>query len=101
MLSKNGSNGQPVLAALYARVSAEEQVLGYSLDAQCRAFRQFCSQKGWSIFREYVEEGRSAHTENLSKRPVFLEAMADAEARSYDILETRTETPILPKSSFS
>ena len=33
-------------AALYARVSSEEQVEGYSIDAQLRACRNFAKEKG-------------------------------------------------------
>ncbi len=54
-------------AALYARVSSEEQVEGYSIDAQRRAFRQFCETRQWVPNREYVEEGKSAHTDDLRK----------------------------------
>ena len=54
-------------AALYARVSDEEQVEGYSLDAQRRAFRQFCEHKEWNPYREYVEEGVSARTDDMAK----------------------------------
>ncbi|MDP2950434.1 MAG: recombinase family protein [Chloroflexota bacterium] len=73
-------------AALYARVSSEEQVKGYSLDAQRRAFRTLAQQRGWTIYREYVEEGRSAHKEDVRKRPVFMEAIHDALANAYDVL---------------
>lgn len=73
-------------AALYARVSTEEQVEGYSLDAQKRAFRNLVTQKGWTISQEYVEEGRSAHTDDIRKRPVFKQAMDDAVAGRYDVL---------------
>ena len=73
-------------AALYARVSSKEQVEGYSLDAQRRAFRSFVKDKDWSIHQEYVEKGRSAHTDDVRKRPVFLEAIQDALAGRYDVL---------------
>ena len=73
-------------AALLARVSTEEQVEGYSLDAQRRAFRTLVEARGWTIYREYMEEGRSAHTDDVRKRPVFLEAMDDALAGKYDVL---------------
>ena len=73
-------------AALYARVSSEEQTKGYSLGAQCRAFKTFVEVEGWTTYREYIEEGRSAHTDNVSKRPVFLEAIEDALAGKYDVL---------------
>ena len=33
-------------AALYARVSSEEQVQGYSLDAQKRAYRSLVDARG-------------------------------------------------------
>ena len=36
-------------AALYARVSDEEQVKGYSLDAQKRAFRAYAESQGWDV----------------------------------------------------
>ena len=51
-------------AALYARVSSEEQVEGYSIDAQRRAFRQLCESRQWVATREYIEEGKSAHTDD-------------------------------------
>ena len=73
-------------AALYARVSSEEQVQGYSLDAQKRAYRSLVDARGWNTYREYVEEGRSAHTDDVRKRPVFMEAIEDAVAGNYDVL---------------
>jgi len=73
-------------AALYARVSSEEQVEGYSLDAQCRAFRALVEGRGWTVFKEYIEEGRSAHTDDVRKRPVFKETIDDAVAGKYDVL---------------
>lgn len=65
-------------AALYARVSTEEQVDGYSIDAQRRAFKALCATKEWLPYREYIEEGKSAHTDDLRKRPVFKQAIEDA-----------------------
>ena len=73
-------------AALYARVSSEEQVEGYSIDAQRRAFGQFCEARQWVPSREYVEEGKSAHTDDLRKRPMFRQAIDDAIAGQYDVL---------------
>lgn len=74
-----------VKAALYARVSSEEQVEGYSIDAQRRAFQTLCQNKGWVPYREYIEEGKSARTENINKRPVFKEAITDALNKNFDI----------------
>ena len=73
-------------AALYARVSSEEQTEGYSIDAQRRAFCTLCESKEWTPFREYIDEGKSARTDNINKRPEFKEAINDALAHQYDVL---------------
>jgi len=73
-------------AALYARVSTEEQVEGYSIDAQRRAFQTLVRGRDWIASNEYLEEGRSARTEDISKRPVFKEIIADALAGKFDVL---------------
>ncbi len=73
-------------AALYARVSTEEQVEGYSIDAQRRAFQTLVRGRDWIASNEYLEEGRSARTEDISKRPVFKEIIDDALAGKFDVL---------------
>ena len=77
---------QKVKAALYARVSDEEQVDGYSIDAQKRAFHALAQGRGWSPYHEYVDEGRSARFDDIRKRPMFKEAIEDALAGKYDVL---------------
>jgi site-specific DNA recombinase len=73
-----------VRAALYARCSTEEQTQGYSLDAQRRAFREYCDRQGWVVAAEYVEEhgasGRSAD------RPEFKAMLEGAQQRRFDVL---------------
>ena len=73
-------------AAIYARVSSEEQVEGYSLDAQLRACRSFVTDHGWTAVREYVEEGRSARTDDISKRPQFKRMIDDVQLRLFDVI---------------
>lgn len=73
-------------AALYARVSSEEQVEGYSIDAQKRAFQSLVQGRDWISSKEYVEEGKSARTEDANKRPVFKEMITDALAGKFDVL---------------
>ena len=73
-------------AALYARVSSKEQVEGYSIDAQKRAFRSLCKGRLWEPTAEYVDEGTSARTDKLSRRPAFQSALADAQAHAFDVL---------------
>ncbi len=71
--------------AIYVRVSSEEQVDGYSLDAQLRAARLYCAERNWDIVAEYVEEGKSARYEDLSRRPRFQSMLDAAEARAFDV----------------
>ena len=79
-----------IRAAGYFRVSDEDQVEGYSLDAQRRAFGEFCRGKGWEPVAEYSEEGRSAWLESMAKRPAFRQMLEDAQARKFDVLVTHT-----------
>ena len=65
-------------AAIYIRVSSEEQVQGYSLDAQERAGRMYCEMHGWEVVSLYRDEGRSARTEQIAKRPAFAGMLKDA-----------------------
>lgn len=73
-------------AALYARVSSEEQVEGYSIDAQRRAFQTLCESKGWVPQQEYIDEGISAHNDNISNRPAFQQMINDALIGKFDVL---------------
>ena len=73
-------------AALYARVSPEEQVEGYGIDAQKRAFRALCESKEWESVKEYVDEGKSAHNDNIDSRPEFKKMLSDAIQGKFDVL---------------
>ena len=70
-------------AALYARVSTEEQVDGFSIDAQLRAMRAYASAKDWQVVGDYVDAGYSARSD---ARPLFKAMVADAKARRFDII---------------
>ena len=63
-------------AVIYARVSSEEQVQGYSIQAQLRACREWAEQHGYTVTKEYLEEGQSAFR-NLEKREALKELLAD------------------------
>ncbi len=71
---------------IYARVSSEEQVEGYSLDAQLRACRKYAQEHGWTIVGEYIDEGRSARTDDINKRPRFKKMMDDARLHQCDVV---------------
>lgn len=70
----------------YIRVSSQEQIEGYSLDAQRRAIRQLCKERGWKLVKEYADEGISARYDNISKRPGFFAIMEEAKAGAFDTL---------------
>ena len=74
----------------YFRVSDEDQVDGFSLDAQRRAFHDFCAQKGWEVVGTYDEEGRSAWLESSAKRSSFRQMLEDARADKFDVVVTHT-----------
>jgi DNA invertase Pin-like site-specific DNA recombinase len=80
------SGGRSQRIAVYVRVSSEEQLEGYSLEAQLRAIRAYCAERGWRIVLEYVEEGKSARYEDLTRRPRFKAMLEAAEARRFDVV---------------
>jgi len=68
--------------AMYARVSTYGQAQGHSIDAQLRG----CRERAGPDALVYVEEGKSARTEDIRKRPVFRQLLADAEAGRFDCI---------------
>ena len=77
-------------AVAYIRVSDASQVDGHSLGAQDRLFRQLCQNRGWSAEAVYREEGRSAHSDSISKRPVFRQLLDDAGKGLFDVVVVHT-----------
>lgn len=71
---------------LYERVSSEEQVRhGYSLDAQHKALKDFCSANNHVIVGTYIDEGISAR-KPYTKRPAMLELLQDIEIIKPDMI---------------
>ena len=75
-------------AAIYARVSSEEQLAGYSIDAQIRECRKLATDKGWIITSERIEEGKSARTDVIARRPQFQALLQDVQAGRLDVVIT-------------
>lgn len=78
--------GPGTRVALYVRVSTDEQVDGYSLAAQERAVEALCTARGWDVIARYRDEGRSARTEELARRPAFAQMLVDADAGRFDVI---------------
>ncbi len=71
-----------IRAALYTRVSTEEQAnVGFSLDAQMKKLEFFCKSQGWTIAEKYREEGHSGRNIN---RPEYKRMMSEID--SWDVL---------------
>ncbi len=69
-------------AALYARVSTEDQAKeGFSLAAQVERMRSYCSARGWEVYKEYVDDGYSGRD---IKRPAYQQMMG--EMQNWDVL---------------
>lgn len=70
-------------AAIFLRVSHEEEVEGWSLDAQHELCMALINQREWSIAPHHIhfEPGRSAKTD---ARPAFQRMMRQALARQFD-----------------
>lgn len=59
-------------AAYYVRVSPDDWVQVFSLDAQERVIIAYCKDHGYQIVAPYRDEGRSARSDDLQKRPAFV-----------------------------
>jgi DNA invertase Pin-like site-specific DNA recombinase len=64
-------------AAIYARVSTKDQ----SCDLQLRDLRSYCTARGLSVLREYVDIGESGAKDS---RPQLNELMAAGRKRQFD-----------------
>ncbi len=63
--------------AIYARVSTTDQ----STESQLLDLRRYTRERGWNIFKEYVDEGISGTKDS---RPALNELMNDAKKRRFD-----------------
>ena len=70
----------------YVRVSSDQQVDNYSIPAQRREVEEFCSAKGWSLTAIYSEEGFSARSESLDKRPEIKRLLQDCKKGLFDVV---------------
>ncbi len=69
--------------AAYVRISSEEQVGNYSVEAQKRAIQAWVQAQGGQIVQMYVDEAQSGRT---SERPEFQKMRQDARKGKFDAL---------------
>lgn len=70
-------------AAIYIRVSTEEQTLGHSLEAQESTLKEFAEKKGFEVFDVYSDGGYSGKNFN---RPEFQRMFNDLTNNRIDII---------------
>lgn len=66
--------------AIYSRVSTKDK--GQDTENQLRQLRDFCSNQGWTIIREYVDQASGKHGD----REQFQEMFAAASRREFDVV---------------
>lgn len=73
-----------IRAAIYIRVSTEEQVRhGYSLQSQKDHLKEYCKQKKYKVIDIYADEGKSARSK-LKNRTELLRLVEDAKCNKFD-----------------
>ena len=77
-------------AAGYIRVSDESQIETNSLEAQRREIARYCQRQGHDLVRFYADEGVSAHTEQLVRRPQLLALLDDSSRGQFDVVIVHT-----------
>src|SRR5215204_3560833 len=81
MPNKNGHG--PKRAILYARVSTEEQMNGYSIPDQLRELRAYAAREGYVVVEEAVDDGHSGADPH---RPGLRRVMELAESGTIDVV---------------
>jgi site-specific DNA recombinase len=70
-------------AAIYIRVSSEEQVDNWSLGAQLERCQEFADSNGWDVVKVYEDAGFSAKSD---QRPALQQLLRDAESGKFEAL---------------
>lgn len=71
--------------AIYTRVSTLDQAEnGYSLEAQEKMLRNWCSERGYEVYFLYSDRGISA--KDISHRPEMVHLLEDAKNHKFDMI---------------
>lgn len=86
MRKKESNAGQLVRAALYIRVSGEEQkIKGLSLEAQQERLEAYAKERGWLIVGVYIDAAKTAR-KNMHKRAEFQKMIESVKRDEIDVL---------------
>src|ERR671917_2801178 len=80
---KRGNGERSKRAILYARVSTEEQMKGYSIPDQLRELRAYAAREGYVVVEEAVDDGHSGADPH---RPGLRRVMELAESGMIDVV---------------
>ena len=70
-------------AAIYTRVSSDEQIKGFSLENQFESCKKFIELKGWEFYKLFREEGESGY---VLKRTQLTQLIKEAREKKFDAL---------------
>ena len=70
--------------APYYRVSRKDKERGVSIEIQQDVCEPYGHSRKYIFIDPYVDDGKSAYTENLAKRPAFQRLLADAKRNLFD-----------------
>lgn len=73
-------------AAIYLRVSSEDQVRGLSLPVQQQTCAERAAAAGHTVVRVYADEGKSAFHDDIRKRPALRSLLSDAQRGLFQVL---------------
>lgn len=73
-------------AALYIRVSSEDQTDNFSLSAQLNLLNDYCKRNNIEVYKVYPDDGVSAKYTDEKKRPQFNQMIHDAGKKLFDII---------------
>lgn len=73
-------------AAIYARVSSATQRERDTIASQMRTLPEYVARKGWTLVDTYVDDGATAKTGHLAKRPGLARLLVDAAAKRFDVV---------------
>lgn len=72
-------------AALYLRVSTDQQAERFSLSAQRRQLTEFCDREGWT-YKDLIYEDAGLSGETIDARPAMRRLIEDILARKVDVV---------------
>ena len=75
----------------YTRVSSQEQVEGFSLEAQRAAIMRYCAFKGWEAPVFYEDAGVSGYTDDINQDMTLTRVWTEMEEGLKNFMAARAQ----------